>query len=88
MMLKAYKFRLYPTTEQKTMIAKHIGSCRFVFNWALELKIKSYQEEGKSFSRFDINKMIPELKKEHDRDINAAINIKKFALQEQNLIVI
>lgn len=66
MMLKAYKFRLYPTTEQKTMIAKHIGSCRFVFNWALELKIKSYQEEGKSFSRYDINKMIPELKKEHE----------------------
>ena len=24
----------------------------------------------------------------HDRDINAAINIKKFALQEQNLVII
>ncbi|MFZ2497195.1 zinc ribbon domain-containing protein, partial [Methanosarcina sp.] len=24
----------------------------------------------------------------HDRDINAAINIKKFALQSQNLVVI
>lgn len=65
-MLKAYKFRLYPTAEQKTMIAKHIGSCRFIYNWALEQKIKSYEQEGKSLSHYDLNKLLPELKKEHE----------------------
>ncbi len=30
----------------------------------------------------------PECKTEYDREINAAINIKKFALQDQNLIFI
>ena len=32
---KGYKFRLYPTTKQTTLINKTIGSCRYVFNWAL-----------------------------------------------------
>ena len=32
---KGYKFRLYPTQSQVTLINKTIGSCRFIFNWAL-----------------------------------------------------
>ena len=32
---KGYKFKLYPTPSQATLINKTIGSCRYVFNWAL-----------------------------------------------------
>ena len=31
-MYKAFKYRLYPTEPQKELIAKHIGSSRFVYN--------------------------------------------------------
>ncbi|AKB55064.1 helix-turn-helix domain-containing protein [Methanosarcina barkeri] len=40
-MLKAYKYRIYPTKGQKKLIKVHFGACRFVYNWALEQKIKT-----------------------------------------------
>ena len=61
-MLKAFKFRLYPTAAQAIQLNQHIGSCRFVYNWALDQKIKTYEQTGKSVSRFDLNKRIPDLK--------------------------
>jgi putative transposase len=61
-MMKAFKFRLYPTTNQISELNQHIGSCRFVYNWALDQKIKTYEQTGKSISRFDLNKLIPVLK--------------------------
>lgn len=39
-MLKAYKYRIYPSKEQKKIITIYFGACRFVYNWALESKIK------------------------------------------------
>ena len=64
-MLKAYKYKLEPTTEQKILLEKHIGSCRYIYNWALSLKVKSYEETGKSISQFDINNRITSLKVEN-----------------------
>jgi putative transposase len=61
-MMKAYRFRLYPTTAQTTQLNRHIGSCRFVYNWALNQKIKTYEQTGKSISRFGLYKLIPAFK--------------------------
>ncbi len=61
-MLKAYQYRLKPTNDQKILFNKHIGSCRYIYNWALDLKIKTYEQTGKSISQFDLNKKITELK--------------------------
>lgn len=49
-MNKAYKYRLYPTTEQKILFAKTFGCCRKVYNLMLAAKIKSYEETGKFVS--------------------------------------
>jgi putative transposase len=57
-MLKAYKYRIYPTKDQKELIKVHFGACRFVYNWALEQKIKTYQQSNKSISRFDLQKIL------------------------------
>ena len=47
-MLRAYKYRIYPTDEQKVLFAKTFGCCRFVYNWSLNLKIEAYKLEKMS----------------------------------------
>jgi len=63
-MFKAYKYRISPTSSQKELIAKHIGSSRFVYNLALETKNIAYLGSKHNFSPFDLIKQLPELKKE------------------------
>ena len=63
-MFRAYKYRLYPSKEQKELIAKHIGSSRFVYNLALETKNTAYIGSKHNFSPFDLIKQLPKLKKE------------------------
>ena len=66
-MLRAYKYRIYPTEEQKVLLAKTFGCCRFVYNWALNLKIQTYKQEKKSIGNVELtNRMKSELKTEHE----------------------
>ena len=46
-MNKAYKFRIYPTEEQKVMFAKTFGCVRFIYNKMLEDKIEYYEKTKK-----------------------------------------
>jgi putative transposase len=64
LMLKAYKYRLKPTNKQKTLMDKHIGCCRLVYNWALEQKIKTYEQTGKSINHIGLDALLPALKTE------------------------
>ena len=43
-MLKAYKYRIYPTSEQRLYLAKTFVCTRFVYNQMLADRIKSYEE--------------------------------------------
>lgn len=43
-MLRAVKVRLYPIAYQTTQINKLFGSCRVVYNYALDRKINQYKE--------------------------------------------
>jgi len=63
-MFKAYKYRISPTSSQKELIAKHIGSSRFVYNLALETKNSAYVGNKVNLSCFDLHKQLTELKTE------------------------
>lgn len=62
--LKAFKYRLDPTELQKELINKHIGSCRFIYNLALETKQIAYAGNKVNLSCFELHKQLPDLKKE------------------------
>ena len=57
---KAYKFRLYPTDDQKVLINKTFGCKRFVYNYYL-----NYLKDNNSINRFDLHKDLPKLKEEN-----------------------
>lgn len=63
-MIKGYKYRLDPTPEQIVQMEKTFGCCRYVYNWALDLKIKTYQGEKRSLSAVDLCKQLTLLKKD------------------------
>ena len=66
-MLRAYKYRIYPTDEQKVLFAKTFGCCRFVYNWALNMKITAYKERKETLGNVYLtNLMKKELKAEHE----------------------
>ena len=58
---KAYKFRLYPTDDQKILIDRTLGCKRFVYNYYL-----NYLKENKGKSKYDLYKDLPKLKEENE----------------------
>ena len=43
----AYRFRIYPTEEQKILLGKTFGCCRFLYNQMLNDKIREYKKTKK-----------------------------------------
>lgn len=63
-MHKAFKFRIYPTKEQATLINKTIGCSRFVFNHFLTKWNEAYEQTGKGLTYHACSSQLTQLKKE------------------------
>jgi len=64
-MIKAYKYRLYPTESQEKAFAQHFGCVRFIYNWALETKNKAYVKDNANIGCMKLITELPKLKKEN-----------------------
>lgn len=60
---KSYVYRLYPNKQQARQICQTIGSCRFVYNKALEWREKAYKADGTSLSYNDTANAITQMKR-------------------------
>jgi len=72
-MLRAYKYRLYPNKSQIDFFEKQFGTCRFIYNWALDLKSTAYKDENRSVSKNELKNMLSGLKAQYDwlKDVNS-----------------
>lgn len=65
-MYKAYKYRIYPTSQQEASLARSFGCARWFWNYALNLCQETYKNTGKGLSRGYIQGLLPALKKEYE----------------------
>lgn len=64
--LQAYKFQLRPKAGQESLMRRFAGCCRFVWNKALALEKKTYENEGKRLGFSLLCKLLRDWKKEDD----------------------
>ena len=60
---KAYKFRIYPNDEQKSLFAKTFGCVRMIYNHWLDRKITQYKENKTNITYTVCAKEMAEMKK-------------------------
>lgn len=61
---RAYKYRFYPTDEQKNILAQTFGCVRFLYNVGLHARSVAYKEQGKTLNYHDLAARLPALKEE------------------------
>jgi putative transposase len=64
-MLKAFRFRLYPTKAQRTRINEALELLRWVYNETLACRKNSWEQEKRSISVTESNKLLTGWKKQH-----------------------
>jgi len=59
-----YRYRIYPNRAQRQYLARVFGCVRYVYNWALDLRINTYNETGEDLHPYKIQKILTKYKKQ------------------------
>lgn len=63
-MLKAYRYRLYPTKAQETILEQMLEECRWVYNQTLAYRRDAWQERQEAIYYYGTSKLLPQWKRE------------------------
>jgi putative transposase len=64
-MIKTFEVQLLPTEDQLVQLKQHAGAVRWLWNQMLEANIQKYEQEKKFIFRFEMQRLLPELRKQH-----------------------
>jgi len=62
--MKTYKYRIYLTKAQETILGNMLEECRWLYNKIFETRKNAYEQQGVSLGNYDTMTMIPVWKKE------------------------
>lgn len=62
---RTYKFRAYPSREQKLLLDRQMSLSKQLYNLLLEKSQTYYKDHGKTFTKYDMNKWMTQLKKKN-----------------------
>lgn len=63
-MRKTYKYRIFPTTAQESILNKMLEECRWVFNKTLEIRKNSFDQDNVSLGLYDTQELLTGWKKD------------------------
>lgn len=67
-MIKSFKVRIYPTKSQEALMWKHIGSCRFIWNYMLSEQERLHDLGERHLSAFDMINLLKPLKNDGEHE--------------------
>ncbi|MFH1306099.1 MAG: RNA-guided endonuclease TnpB family protein [Candidatus Micrarchaeota archaeon] len=62
--MRNYRYRIYPTRKQQNKLNAQMKLSKQAYNFLLEKAKEKFKKEGKTLSKFDMDKLIIQLKKE------------------------
>lgn len=67
-MIKSFKIRIYPTKEQEVLMWKHIGACRYIYNYMLAKQQELYEAGEKHLSHYGMINLLKPLKNDGEHE--------------------
>ena len=73
--MKTFKYRLRPSRSQRTKLIQTLELCRWVYNETLATRKKAWEQEKRSVSLYDTNKLLTLWKREHPelKDVHSQV---------------
>jgi len=82
---KAYKFRIYPNSQQEQYLAQSFGCARVVYNHFLRQRIDYYAENGRGLTYIDNASALTQLKKQPEFGWLNDVNSQSLQMSLRNL---
>jgi putative transposase len=61
-----FRYRFYPTSAQVQELSRVFGCCRYVYNWALNIRSEAWRTEQKRINYYESSAMLTALKKQEE----------------------